>query len=83
MKRPPARLIQGIGRSLDSLSLIFRLSHRAKDRIYWTKVSINTFVSVVHWRCRPTIDETIVWLVSGPVKMRSTDTLVSINTFVQ
>ena len=38
------------GRSLDSLSLIFRLSHRAKDRIYWTKVSINTFVSVVHWR---------------------------------
>jgi len=39
------RAYPGIGRSLDSLSVTFRLSHRVKDRIYWTKVSINTFVS--------------------------------------
>jgi hypothetical protein len=31
-----------------SLSLTFRLSHRVMDRIYWTKVSINTFVSDNH-----------------------------------
>ena len=32
-------------RLVDSPALTFRLSHRAKDRIYWTKVSINTFAS--------------------------------------
>jgi hypothetical protein len=41
-------LIPGTGRSLDSLSLTFGLSHRVNDRIYWTKVSINTFVSDDH-----------------------------------
>jgi hypothetical protein len=60
MVNPNPGVISRSGRSLDSLSLTFRLSHRVKDRIYWTKVSINTFVSVVHRRCRPTRDETIV-----------------------
>jgi hypothetical protein len=31
-----------------SLSLTRRLSHRVEERIYWTKVSINTFVSDGH-----------------------------------
>jgi hypothetical protein len=47
-KPVPAVLIPGVGRSLHSLSLTSRLSHRVKDRIYWTKVSINTFVSDGH-----------------------------------
>ena len=39
--------------SLDSMFIFsgpytFRLIHRVKDRIYWTKVSINTFVSDGH-----------------------------------
>jgi hypothetical protein len=42
------RAYPGIGRSLGSLSLTSGLSHRVKDRIYWTKVSINTFVSDDH-----------------------------------
>jgi hypothetical protein len=45
---PNRMVISRSGRSLDSLSLTFRLSHRVKDRIYWTKVSINTFVSDDH-----------------------------------
>jgi len=30
------------------LSFAFRLGHSVKDRVYWTKVSINTFASDGH-----------------------------------
>jgi hypothetical protein len=53
---------------MESLSLTFGLSHRVRDRIYWTKVLTNTLVSI--------------WPVQ-PVKTMFIDTLGSINTFVQ
>jgi hypothetical protein len=41
----PATLNPDTERSVVSLSFTFRLSHKVKNRIYWTKVSNNTFAS--------------------------------------
>jgi hypothetical protein len=37
--------ISSTPRALDTIGISSRLSHRAENRIYWTKVSINTFAS--------------------------------------
>ena len=70
------RAFPGIRSLPHSLSLTFRLSHSVEEQIYWTKVSIHTFVSVACTALEK-------WLAATqPAKVISSDTLGSINTFV-